>query len=132
MRIGELARRTGISERALRYYEEQRLLQPARRPSGYREYQETDVRRVRNIRTLLASGLNTMTIAEVLPCMVEDGEMLVPACPELSPILIRDRDRIDAAIEDLQVARRILDAIITAAKPANPAPSQDCPLAGVA
>lgn len=115
MRIGELARRTAISERALRYYEEQELLRPVRRPSGYREYRETDVRTVRNIRTLLAAGLNTATIAEVLPCMVEDGDALVPACSELATILTVDRARISTAINDLQAARDILDAIIAAA-----------------
>ena len=67
MRIGELATRIQVSERALRYYEEQGLLHPSRRPSGYREYQEDDVRRVRHIRTLLAAGLNTVTIAGPAP-----------------------------------------------------------------
>lgn len=115
MRIGELARRTGISQRALRYYEEQGLLRPLRRPSGYREYRETDLRTVRNIRTLLAAGLNTTTIAGVLPCLVEDEEEPVPACPELVTILNVDRDRISMAIDDLQAARATLDAIIAAA-----------------
>jgi hypothetical protein len=45
MRIGELRRRTGVSERLLRYYEEQGLLRPQRRPSGYREYDDSDVTR---------------------------------------------------------------------------------------
>lgn len=112
MRIGELSRRTGMSERALRYYEEQGLLQPDRRPSGYREYDEPDVATVRNIRTLLAAGLSTATIAEVLPCMVADGEQLVPGCPEMVDGLVEERDRITAAIDDLQAARSILDTII--------------------
>src|SRR5690349_23692655 len=115
MRIGELARRTGTTERALRYYEEQDLLRPARRPSGYREYVEADVRTVRNIRTLLAAGLNTATIGEVLPCMVAEGEALVPACPELSTVLLQDRERLTEAIDDLQAARNVLDAIIAGA-----------------
>jgi DNA-binding transcriptional MerR regulator len=115
MRIGQLARRTGISERALRYYEERELLRPVRRPSGYREYRETDIRTVRNIRTLLAAGLNTATIAEVLPCLLVDGEVFVPACPELVTILNQDRDRIGTAIDDLRAARDILDVIIAAA-----------------
>lgn len=119
MRIGELSRRTGTSRRALRYYEEQGLLLPARRPSGYREYGAADVPRVRRIQTLLAAGLGTAIIAEVLPCMVGDGEVLAPACPELIPELARERDRITRSIDELAAARTILDAIIGA--PAPPA-----------
>jgi DNA-binding transcriptional MerR regulator len=119
MRIGELSQRTGISQRALRYYEEQGLLRPSRRSSGYREYAKTDVHTVRRIRTLLAAGLSTVTIAEVLPCMVDDGELLVPACPELITELSRERDRISKVIDELQAARTVLDAII-----AGPAPPE--------
>ena len=70
VRIGELAERTGVSQRLLRYYEEQGLLWPVRRPSGYRDYDAADVERVRRIRTLLAAGLHTATIAHVLPSTV--------------------------------------------------------------
>lgn len=67
VRIGELSRRTGVSGRLLRYYEEQGLLYPQRRSSGYREYREGDVAAVRQIRALLAAGLGTPLIAGVLP-----------------------------------------------------------------
>jgi hypothetical protein len=40
MRIGELAERTGVPARLLRYYEEQGLLTPARAANGYRDYGE--------------------------------------------------------------------------------------------
>ncbi|MFC7104329.1 MerR family transcriptional regulator [Nonomuraea rubra] len=73
MRIGELVRRTGVSERLLRYYEEQGLLHPSRLPSGYREYTEAHVETVRRIRCLLAAGLSTSTIATVLPCLEARG-----------------------------------------------------------
>ncbi|MFC7545253.1 MerR family transcriptional regulator [Plantactinospora sp. GCM10030261] len=122
MRIGELARRTDTTERSLRYYEEQDLLRPARRASGYREYAEDDVRVVRAIRMLLAAGLNTATIAEVLTCMTDDGEVLVPACVGLAPVLVRERRRIDATIDELLAARRLLDDIIEVAAQAPPTP----------
>ncbi|MGW7089158.1 MerR family transcriptional regulator [Streptomyces sp. NPDC054871] len=98
MSRGGLSRRTGVSERLLRYYEEQDLLRPLRRPSGYREYGEEDVRTVRSICTLLAAGLNTRVIAELLPCMYVDGEgdQRAPACPGMLPDLERARARIDA------------------------------------
>ncbi|AOS66084.1 MerR family transcriptional regulator [Actinoalloteichus hymeniacidonis] len=112
MRIGELSRRTGVSERALRYYEEQGLLQPRRLPSGYREYRELDIAAVQRIRVLLDAGLNTAQIVEVLPCMVTDDGRLLPSCPELVDELVKQRDRIGAAIAELETTRSNLTRII--------------------
>ena len=56
MRIGELADRTGVSRRLLRYYEEQGLLVPSRADNGYREYGESHVDVVRQIAGLLDAG----------------------------------------------------------------------------
>lgn len=53
LRIGEMAARTGTSERALRYYEEIGLLKPAgHSPGGSRRYGEEEVARVLRIREL--------------------------------------------------------------------------------
>ncbi|MDT0268756.1 MerR family transcriptional regulator [Streptomyces sp. DSM 44915] len=117
MRIGELSRRTGVSERLLRYYEEQGLLHPHRRPSGYREYREGDVATVRRIRTLLSAGLPTVLIAEVLPCMRDDGEKLVPTCAEMVEDLHEARARITGVIDELSASRAVLDEVIAAAPP---------------
>ena len=47
MQIKELARRTNLSGKTIRYYEEIGLLPPPRRlPNGYRDYGEVDVERV--------------------------------------------------------------------------------------
>jgi hypothetical protein len=70
---------------------------------------------VRRIRTLLSAGLGTSVIAEVLPCMVDDGEIVAPSCPEPIPYLARERDRIDRSIDELHATRAILDSIIAAA-----------------
>ncbi|MFI6515363.1 MerR family transcriptional regulator [Spirillospora sp. NPDC050679] len=112
MRIGELSRRTGASERALRYYEEQGLLRPERLQSGYRVYGDADVAAVQRIRVLLEAGLSTAQISEVLPCIVDDDGLLVPDCPELVDELVKQRDRIGAAIDELAATRARLEAII--------------------
>ncbi|QBI56439.1 MerR family transcriptional regulator [Streptomonospora litoralis] len=117
MRIGELSRRTGVSGPALRYYEEQGLLHPRRRSSGYREYSESDVAAVGHIRMLLAAGLGTGVIAEVLPCMASDGGYLAPGCPEITEVLVAERERISGAITALDAARQALEGIITAPVP---------------
>ena len=42
MKIGDLAQRTGVSVRMLRFYEAQGLLSPARNAAGYRLYGEAE------------------------------------------------------------------------------------------
>ena len=63
MKIGELAERTGVSRRLLRYYEEQGLITPSRALNGYREYAESHVDVVLQITGLLDAGLPTRIIA---------------------------------------------------------------------
>jgi DNA-binding transcriptional MerR regulator len=58
MRVGELARRTGTTVRALRYYEAVGLVVPRRLGNGYREYEPIAVRLVQQIRELSALGLS--------------------------------------------------------------------------
>ncbi|MFD4438699.1 MerR family transcriptional regulator [Nocardia sp. NPDC058519] len=114
MRIGELSRRTGLSTRALRYYEEQALLQPQRQSSGYRDYDESAVESVRRIRILLAAGLSTRVIAEVLPCMIDTGRYLAPTCEEMADDLRAELDRMKRDIDERQAARAILESILAA------------------
>ncbi len=114
MKIGELSRRTGVSVRLLRYYQDQGLLRPERLPSGYRVYRESDVEAVRRIRSLLAAGLSTSTIATVLPCLAENTTQLVPTCPDLVASLNQERQRITDTIEELETSRQLLDRVINA------------------
>lgn len=115
MRIGALARETGVSGRLLRYYEEQGLLRPARLANGYREYSESDIVVVSHIRSLLAAGLPTTVIAQVLHCVHDDGKRLIPsACPGMVNHLERERARIAGAIAQLTTARQALDTLLDA------------------
>jgi len=65
--IGAAAARLGVSERALRYYQELGLLRPACTPGGLRRYGPDDLARVTRIRELQSLlGLNLDEIAIVL------------------------------------------------------------------
>lgn len=69
MRIGELADASGVSARSLRYYEEQGLIRSQRTSGGWRDFEGAMVERVVMIQHLLAAGLGTTTISELLPCL---------------------------------------------------------------
>ncbi|PRX99047.1 MerR family transcriptional regulator [Allonocardiopsis opalescens] len=109
MRIGELARRTGASPRALRYYEQQRLLASGRGDNGYREYSEDAVVRVRNIRLLLAAGLGSDDIRELDACLSRDlaGE---PTCAQAAELYQRRLDAVQARLDALLDVKERLSA----------------------
>ncbi|MFC4014845.1 MerR family transcriptional regulator [Nonomuraea purpurea] len=116
MRIGDLARETGVSRRLLRYYEEQGLLRPERLPNGYREYGEPDVAAVRHIRAMLAAGLPTAVIARLLECVHDVGDlMVVSSCPTMLSSLRRERRRITESIERLRATQQALDTLLDTA-----------------
>jgi len=116
MRIGELARRSGVSERSLRYYEAQGLLRAERTPGGHRAYGEWAVDRVVRIQTLYAAGPNSKKIAQLLPCIRDaDGLPNEVATPVLVHELTAERDRINRMITDLVRSREVLDEVIDTA-----------------
>jgi DNA-binding transcriptional MerR regulator len=102
MKIGQLADRTGVSRRLLRYYEEQGLLTPSRALNGYREYGEPHVDVVLQITGLLDAGLPTRIIAQLLPCLDQPQTIYVPdVTPEMIVTLRREQARLSERIEFL-------------------------------
>ncbi|MEV0030162.1 MerR family transcriptional regulator [Nocardia sp. NPDC050793] len=112
MRIGELSKRTGVSPRSLRYYEDQGLLTSARSDAGQRHYSDAEVQRVSLIRQLFDAGMSSRVIATVLPCVETPSD---PGVVELAfATMTRERDRIDAVIAHLIETRNALDVLIKA------------------
>ncbi|MEU4555041.1 MerR family transcriptional regulator [Micromonospora violae] len=107
MRIGELATKTGVSVRALRYYEEQGLLTAARSGGGQRHYLDDAIDRVYLIQMLYAAGLSSRTILDLLPCV--DAKVNTP---QSRAMLRAERERIDRQIAQLRQARKRLDEVI--------------------
>lgn len=108
MRIGELADRTGVSVRALRYYEEKGALRPRRTPAGYRAFEEQDVFTVHRIQDLLAAGLGLDLIAQILSCVTDDAPLLSGCRDRLG----QERRRMTADIDRLLQARSLLDGML--------------------
>ncbi|MFF4798980.1 MerR family transcriptional regulator [Streptomyces sp. NPDC001351] len=114
MLIGQLARRTETSERLLRYYERVGLLTPSRQANGYRDYDDTAEQTVRQIRALLAAGLSTNLIRQVLPCALADGSLR--PCPGVLDKLHTQLARLDRRANELAQARQALQRAIAAAE----------------
>ncbi|MER7650941.1 MULTISPECIES: MerR family transcriptional regulator [Streptomyces] len=106
MLIGELAERSGTSERLLRYYERAGLLRPERLANGYRDYAESDVAAVQRVRALLAAGLPTRIIRQVLPCTT--GTAAVHPCPGVLDALHDQLRALDRQFTALAAARQAL------------------------
>ena len=67
LQAGELARRTGVSKDALRFYERSGLLpRPERLPNNYRVYPSRAVERVLWIRRVLAAGFTVEELSRIL------------------------------------------------------------------
>lgn len=95
MNAKEAAARSGTSVRALRYYEENGLIHPARRDNDYRDYSESDVARARLIRAYRELGFSVPDMRRLLDApRLERDEML----EEHIRVLQDRRQRIDNRI----------------------------------
>jgi DNA-binding transcriptional MerR regulator len=118
MRIGELAKKTGVPPRMLRYYEEQGLIAPRRLDNGYRDYGDYLVDRVNKIRGLADAGIPSRIIIDILPCL-DQPQTIVVRDPEpgLLDLLTEERDRmsrkIDFLIQNRDAISRYIDALRT-------------------
>ena len=105
MRIGEVAERAGLSTKALRYYEQAGLLdEPERTPSGYRDYDESVLDRLRFIRAAQAVGL---TLGEVKG-VITFREKGSPPCGHVLELIAARAADLDRRIGEL---RRLRDEL---------------------
>ncbi len=110
MRIGDLSARTGVSTRALRYYEEQGLLTSSRSSGGHRRFTEEDVDRVLYLQRLYLAGLSSQTIRTLLPWCLSTP---TPDNTEAAFVrLTQEREKLDAHIAELSRTRDSLDELI--------------------
>jgi DNA-binding transcriptional MerR regulator len=117
MRIGQVAEQTGTTTKTIRYYESIGLLaEPARLPSGYREYAEDAVDRLRFIRESQATGLSLAEIQSIL----ELKDAGATSCEHTTALLLRHLDELDQQIERLQRSRVELAEVADRARRLDP------------
>jgi DNA-binding transcriptional MerR regulator len=112
MRIGEVAKATGVTVRALHHYDEIGLLVPSERSaSGYRLYSDADVARLYRIRALSAMGF---TLAEIGDELLRDGE-------DPRPAIRRHIERIDERLRlSEQLRTQLTDILATLDRAGEP------------
>ena len=105
LRIGEVARRTGLTTRTLRHYDDLGLLVPAGRSDGdYRLYGSDDLRRLFDIQQLKSLGLSLHEIAAAL------DDPSFDAADTLDRHIALVTDRVATERELLTRLRRLSDA----------------------
>lgn len=107
--IGEVARRTGISVSAIRFYEDQRLIEPVRTNGNQRRFLRSDIRRLSFILIAQRLGLTLTGIAAEL-AKLPHGR--TPTAKDWEAISAAIRARLDEQIAQLTRTRDRLDGCI--------------------
>lgn len=123
MRIGEIAGAAGVNIQTIRYYERRGLITPAtRRASGYRDYAQDDVHRVRFIRRAQGLGFTLQEIADLLALQGDS----VRSCGAVEKRASATLERIDTKIADLRRMRKALAKYVHACR--DQGSLDECPL----
>lgn len=118
MLISEVAGRSGVSAKALRYYEEVGLVDPpARSAAGYRSYDEEVLDRIRFIRSAQALGLSLGEIRSIV-ALRDRGE--TPCGHVLELLRVRSAE-IERTIRELRSLKADLNQLVDRAHSLDPA-----------
>ncbi|MEE2788791.1 MAG: MerR family transcriptional regulator [Myxococcota bacterium] len=113
MRIGELAKRTGKTSRALHLYEELGLLTPvSRSDAGYRLYGDVNVARIQYIERLQQAGLSLKAIQRLTDLWASNGSSTA-AMGGLRMEYERQLEEVQERISTLQSVQADLVASLT-------------------
>ena len=125
MRIGQLARRSGLAPSAVRYYEHLGLLPPPERlASGYRSYGDDTLDRLAFIRSAQAVGLTLAEVRQVLG--IRDAG--AAPCGVITELIDRRHTEVRARIAELQLLERDLAVLLERAARLEP---RDCDPSGI-
>lgn len=114
MRIGELAAKSSLTVKTIRFYEQTGVLpEPERQPSGYRDYDVAALPRLRFVKAAQAAGLTLAEIREVIAVRDSSG----PPCEHVVELLDAHAMDLDRRIAELTAlrddVRRLQDRAVT-------------------
>lgn len=123
LKIGEVARSTGLSVEAIRYYERLGLLREIpRTDSGYRQFDSGDVRRLRFVQRAQALGFSLEEIRELLELRGSPSA----SAAEVRQVAQAKLAQIEHKLEDLARIRDALEA--AACTCTGTGPASECPI----
>jgi DNA-binding transcriptional MerR regulator len=118
MQIGEIAVRSGVPAKTIRFWEEQRVLpEPSRTPAGYRVYDSSTVERLTFVRRAQAAGFTLDQIRQVL----DIGDSGSAPCKHVSDLIGGRLAEVDARIDELEATRDHLRFLAQRAARQDPA-----------
>ncbi len=98
LKIGELARRAGVTAKAIRFYERRRILPPARRAAnGYRLYRDDAIEMLRFIKQATGLGLTLAEVKDIIA--IRQGGR--PPCTHVHQLLRDKASELDRKLKDL-------------------------------
>lgn len=122
MRIGELAQKTGVPTKTIRFYEESGVLpEPGRESNGYRTYDRAAVDRLRFIKDAQTAGLRLTEITTILD-LRDRGES---SCHHTIALLESHLSEVDRQIEELHRTRAHLVDMTSRARGLDPSECVD-------
>lgn len=122
MRIGELAHRSGLTTKTLRFYEHAGVLaQPTRGSSGYRDYDETALARLGFVSAAQSAGLTLSEIRDVIAIREGNG----PPCSHVTALLDRHLHDLQDRIRELTRLRSEVRRLRQRADTLDPANCSD-------
>jgi len=108
LKISELSKKTGASIRSIRHYEKKNLITAVRLENGYREFDESAIKRIRIIQLYLGLGLTTEQIEEILKCE-DNGPEEYEFCEEMLETYQVKLNQINRQISVLDVVKHRLE-----------------------
>lgn len=121
MNIGDVASRTGLPAKTIRYYEDIGLIKPLRDDNGYRRFREQDVHKLNFLGRARALGF-TIEDCRTLLALYEDETR---ASADVQKVARAHLAQIEAKIDDLNAMRNTLGHLIDACAGDD---RPDCPI----
>jgi MerR family copper efflux transcriptional regulator len=120
--IGQVARRAGVGVETIRFYEREGVLEdPPRRASGYRQYSEEVVKRIRFIKRAQSLGFSLKEITELLLLRI-DGQTSCEEVKERTEAKVAEVERKMVELQRMRQALLQVAALCTGEGPASACP----------